>query len=82
MGDVPLEVPLASFSLGWGGQRDHTRVPRVEQGGHPLDDPALARRVAALEQRDHAKAAVPDPLLELDQLDLQAAELLLVLLLG
>ena len=82
MRDIPLEVPLSSFSLGWRRQGDDAHEPRIEQGGHALDDAPLARRVAALEYGNDPEASVPDPFFELHQLNLQAAQLLLVVLLG
>src|SRR5258706_10520840 len=80
--DVPLEVPLGALLFGWRRQGHHAAVTRVEQGGHPLDDAALARGVSSLEDDDDTQAAVTDPLLELQQLHLQPAELLFVTLLG
>ena len=46
--------------------------------GEPLDRAALARRIPALEEDDRAPAVVLEPVLELQQLDLQPVLLLLV----
>ena len=80
MGYVALEVPLRPFSFRRRRQRHHAAVPRVEQGHDPLDHATLAGRVAALEQDHDAQVPISDPFFELDELDLQAPELLLVLL--
>jgi hypothetical protein len=53
---------------------------RVERLGDALDDAALAGGVAALEQADDLEAAGLDPLLELDQLDLEPGQLGFVVL--
>src|SRR5207245_8511705 len=58
----------------------HAAVPRVEQSHDPLDHATLAGRVAALEQDHDAQAAISNPFFELHELDLQAPELLVVLL--
>src|ERR1700694_3447714 len=81
MPDVPLEVPLRPLTFGRGGQCDDPDEAWVEQRRHPLDDTSLAGSVAAFEKDDHAEAAVPDPLFELEHLDLLSPELLLVVLL-
>src|SRR4029453_11986938 len=81
VGHVPLEVPLGALTLGRGSQGDDPGDTRVEALGDPLDRSTLAGRVAALEQDDHLEPGVLDPLLELDQLQLQLGQLLLVQLL-
>src|SRR5690348_5816472 len=80
MRDVALKVPLGLFALGGGGEGDDAGEPRIEQCGHALDDAALAGGVAALEDDDDPEPAVTHPVLELDHLALQPAQLLLVLL--
>ena len=80
--DVPLEVPLATLSLGGLGQGHDSRPTRVEVLHEPLDGAALAGRVAPLEQDDQALVGVLDPLLELQQLDLQQPLHSLVVLAG
>ena len=52
--------------------------PGVEVLGDPLDGAALAGGVAALEDDDDALLLGPDPLLDLDQLDLEPEQLGLV----
>ncbi len=49
-GDVALEVPLGALALVGRGQRGHPADARVQALGDALDGPALAGRVAALEQ--------------------------------
>jgi len=78
MDDVPLEVPLRLLPLRRRSQRDHAGCSRVERLGDSLDRSALARRVAALEDHQHLEPAGADELLLLDQLDLQARDLLVV----
>src|SRR2546427_12275397 len=82
MRDVALEIPLRTFPLGRSWKCHHADVAWVEQRRHPLDDAPLAGRVATFEKDDHAQVPVSDPLLELEQLDLEPPELLLVVLLG
>jgi hypothetical protein len=52
MGDVTVEVPLASLRLSRLAQRDDTGRTRIEMLHEPLDGAALAGCVATLEQ-DH-----------------------------
>jgi hypothetical protein len=53
------------------GQRDNPGAARVEVLGEPLDRAALARRVASLEDDHDPLARILDPVLELDELDLE-----------
>jgi hypothetical protein len=78
--DVALEIPLRPLFLCRRRERDHPAITRVEQRHDPFDDTALAGGVAAFEEDDDAQVSIPDPLLELDELDLEASELLVVLL--
>ena len=78
VGDVALEVPLPLLALGGRRQRDDPGGAGVERLGDPLDRPALAGGVAALEDHDDPQAPRADVLLLLDQLDLQPGQLLLV----
>ncbi|MNT10118.1 hypothetical protein D3C72_1449330 [compost metagenome] len=73
---VALEVPLRAFAVVGRGQRGHAGHARVQALGDALDDTALARRVAAFEKDDHLLLAVLHPVLQLDQLALQAKEFL------
>jgi hypothetical protein len=77
--DVALEVPLRLLALGGLLQRDHVRAARVQVLGEPLDRAALARRVAPLEDHDQPLPGFLDPVLELEQLDLQQPLVLVVL---
>ena len=75
--DVALEVVLAAFALGGGRQGHHAHHAWAETGRDALDDAALACGVAALEDDHDLEAPLLDPLLELDQLELELAEGLL-----
>ena len=77
---VALEIPLRLLAVRRDAQRHHPRHPRVERVRDGLDGAALAGRVAPLEQDHDLEAGVADPLLHLDQLDLELGQLLLVLL--
>jgi hypothetical protein len=79
---VALEVPLGFLALGGGAEGDGAHDARVRLLGDPLDHPALAGGVAALEEDRDSQAGVDDPFLQPYQLLLQASQLLLVLLLG
>src|ERR1035438_9790380 len=78
MRDVALEVPLGFFALSGRGKGHHAADAGVEGFGDALDGAALAGRVAAFKQDHDAQAAVTNPFLELDQLDLEAAEFAVV----
>jgi hypothetical protein len=60
----------------WEGH--HPADARVQALGDPLDDAALARSVAPLEDHDHLETAALDRLLQLDELDLEPCQLLVV----
>src|SRR6202142_3599505 len=73
--DVALEIPLSPLALG-GRREGHDAREAGIQGLHdPLDRAALAGRVPTLEDDHDLEAARLDPLLPLDQLDVQASEL-------
>src|SRR5579871_1164492 len=76
--DVALEIPLGLFALGRSAQRHHAANAWIEALGDSLDGPALARRISAFEQHDHSQPLEPHPFLQLHQLDLQPAQVLLV----
>ena len=75
MGDVALEIPLGALALGRRRQRHGAADARVEALGHALDHAALAGGVAALEQHDDLELVGDHPVLQLDQLALQAQQL-------
>ena len=77
---VALDVHLRLLAVGRRRQRDDPEHARADALGERADRPALAGGVASLEDDDHAEALVLDPFLELAQLGLQLAQLLLVLL--
>ena len=72
-GNVALEVPLRLLALCRRAQGHDAADARIERLGDALDGAALAGGVAALEEHHDAQAFVANPLLQLDQLDLQAA---------
>src|SRR4029077_7874240 len=80
MRDIALEVPLRLLSLARCRHGDDAADARVEVPHDPLDHAILSGRVAALEQHHETSAGGGDPLLDVDELGLQAQELLLVLL--
>jgi hypothetical protein len=73
---VALEVPLGAFALARSGQSSDTAYPRIEALRDSLDDPALPRRVAPLEDDHDLALIVLNPILQLHQLALQAKQLL------
>ena len=75
VGHVTLEVPLGALALGRRRQRHGAADARVEPLGHALDHAALAGGVATLEQHDHLELAGDHPVLQLDELALQAQQL-------
>src|SRR5439155_6563955 len=78
VGDVALEVPLGLLALVRRRQGGQAARPGAEVVADALDDAALAGGVAALEHDGHPLLLLPDPFLQLDELDLEAFELLLV----
>src|SRR5919106_1554211 len=76
--DVALEVPLSPLTVARRAEGDDAHDPGVGGFGDARDHAALAGRVTTLEDHDDAQSLVPDPLLELDQFDLQPSEFGLV----
>src|SRR5262249_41942611 len=68
---VTLEVPLPALTLGRDVERHHPRVPGIQVLHEALDGAALAGGVPALEDDHEAAARILDPVLELEQLDLE-----------
>ena len=66
--DVALEVPLGALAVGRLRQRHDPDRARAGPFGDPLDDPALARRAAPLEDHQDLQALALDPVLEEDEL--------------
>ena len=72
---------ICDFSRSDGaGSADDPEHARADALGDRLDRAALAGAVASLEHDDDAQALVLDPVLQVAQLDLQLAQLLLVFL--
>ncbi len=79
---VALHEELGLFPVRRRGQGDEAEYPWAHPLGDGLDDPALARRVAALEHDDDTRSGGLDPFLEVAELDLQLPEMLGVGLVG
>ena len=77
---VALDIHLAFLALGRRRQRNHAEYAWTHALGDRLDRAALAGAVATFEHDADLEPLVDDPLLELDQLDVQPLELLLVIL--
>ena len=82
MGHVALEVPLALLALSRRGQGGDAADARVESFRDALDGAALAGGIAAFKEHHDTQAFMADPLLELDQLDLEAGKLAVVVDVG
>ena len=80
MRQVALDVHLALLALCRRRERDDPEDARAHPFGDPFDDPALAGTVATLEHDADLEPLEDDPVLEPDQLGLQARQFLLVLL--
>ena len=72
MRHIALEVPLRALALVRRGQRDDAADARIEALGDALDHAALAGGIAAFEEHDDLELLCDDPVLQLDQLVLQA----------
>jgi len=64
MRHVALKIPLGALALAGSRQRCDPADPRIEALRDPLDDPALSRRVAALEEDHDLQLVVHDPVLQ------------------
>ena len=73
MRDVALEVPLGPFDLGRLHEGDNASAARIQVLGEALDRASLAGRIASLEQDDDPLPGLLDPVLQLEQLDLEQA---------
>jgi hypothetical protein len=67
---------LPALALGRSAKRHDAADAGVEAFGNSLDNAALAGRVAAFEDDADLQAFDPHPLLELDQLELKACQLI------
>src|SRR3954447_1841931 len=76
--DVPLEVPLGALPLGGPGEGDDADQAGAGALGEGLDHAALPRRTAALEDDQHLEPLGLHPVLQQDELLLEAFALLLV----
>ena len=76
MRDIALEIPLAALAIVRRGQRHGAADARIETLRDALDGAALARRVPPLEDHHQLVLLGDHPVLELDQLALQAQQLL------
>ena len=82
MGNVALEIPLCPLPLGGRRQGYHPGEAGVQKTRDPLDHAALAGRVAAFEEHHQPELFVSNPFLELEEFDLKARQLLVVVLAG
>src|SRR5262249_39753474 len=82
MRNIALEIPLPTLLLGGRAERDYAADARVEARGDALNDAALAGRIPALEDDDDLEALQAHPLLQLDEFELQANELIGVFVIG
>ena len=82
VGHVALEVPLGLLAPSGRGQGDDAADAGVESFRDALDGAALAGGIAAFKQHHDTQAFMADPLLELDQFDLEAGELAVVVDVG
>ena len=71
-------IHLALLAVGRRGQRHEPEHARADALGDRLDGAALAGGVAALETTMIAQALLLDPLLEMAELGLELAQLLLI----
>ncbi|MNZ97473.1 hypothetical protein D3C78_1167110 [compost metagenome] len=78
--NVALGIHLAFFPLGWCRQGDNPEHPRADSLGNGLDGATLAGAITALEDHADFQTLGYNPLLQLDQLDVQVLELLIVIL--
>jgi hypothetical protein len=69
--DVALEVPLPALPIAWTLQSHCRRPSGVEVLGEALDRSALACGISSFEENDDALTCVFDPVLKLQELDLE-----------
>src|SRR5215813_2239748 len=79
MGRVALEIPLALFALGRGGECNDTAVAGGQPLRDPLDHSAFACCIATFEDYNDLSLGVLHPVLYLDELGLQLKKVLEVL---
>ena len=77
--NVALEIPLCAFTVVGRWQCCHACHTGVKALGNALDHATLARSVAAFKQNHHLVALAHHPVLQFNQLPLQAEKLLKVL---
>ena len=78
MGHVALEIPARLFAFGGAAQGHHAANTGIQALGDALDYASLAGGVAAFEDHHDLQLLVLDPLLQLDQFDLQPGQLFLI----
>ena len=74
VGDVALQVDLAFFALGGGGQGDGAEHARADALGEGFDGAAFARAVAPLEDDAHFQPLLLHPALQGDEFAVQGFE--------
>ena len=80
MRHIALEVELTFLFLGGGRQRDHPEYARTDAFGQGLDSAPFTCAVASFKDDAHFQALAHHPALQLNQLYMQAMQLLFVLL--
>jgi hypothetical protein len=80
MAEVALDVHLALLTLGRRGERDDAKHARAHALGDRFDRPAFSGAIAPLEDDADLESLVDHPLLQLDQFDVEALQLLRVVL--
>ncbi len=80
MSDISLEIPLAPFGFGGFRQSHVTGCSGIHELADGEDRSAFTGGIAPFENADHAAPGVLEPVLQLDELDLQAFERLLILI--
>src|SRR5215472_215219 len=71
--NVTLKIPLPSLALGRDGKRDDSRGAGIQVFHEALYGTAFACRVTALKDHYDTAARILDPVLQLEQLDLEGA---------
>src|SRR3954453_1667121 len=78
--DVALHIHLRFLAFGRRRQRDNTEYARADPLGDRLDRTTFAGAIASLEDNADLQSLADDPLLQLDQLDMQSGEFAFVIL--
>ena len=80
MRDVAREIPLTALTLAGCGQGRHAAHPGIQALGDAFDRTALAGSISSFKDHHDFELLVDDPVLQFDQLALEAKKLLEVAL--